>query len=319
VIQKPSMSFRLLLLTNATDAEPLRTLLGGGLLADWEVIKADNYEHVRFLQQWNPCDVVLVDSPQLTGGDHVELVSLPLPRRTPLVVLSDSAAGNPHRRAGQVQEHWLPRKLVLDHPGMLVVVLEQAAQFSQLDRQLRQREHALQDSQRQVNRLVNLLWNTLPTDLPTPWFTQRQMVERLHEEVLRSQRYGDDLSVVVGEVVECPGQPLDSLEPSNLSSWLAGRLGKHKRRSDVAGQYGPQGFLLLLTQTNEQGASQCCRRLRPLLQSSDTLPSGATAAPRIRFGLAGFSASSTTVTSLLARAEESLDQARLQSAACLTN
>jgi len=289
------------------------------LLADWEVIKADSYEHARFLQQWNPCDVVLVDSPQRIGGDHVELASLTLPRRTPVVVLSDSAAAKPHRRAGQAQEHWLSRKLVLEHPPMLVVVLEQAAQFSQLDRQLQQRAQALQDSQRQVNRLVNLLWNTLPTDLPTPWFTQRQMVDRLHEEVLRSQRYGDDLSVVVGEIAESPGQPLDSLEPSNLTSWLAGRLGKHKRRSDVAGQYGPQGFLLLLTQTNEEGASQCCRRLRPLLQSSEMLPSGATAAPQIRFGLAGFSTSSTTVTSLLARAEESLEQARLQAAACLAN
>jgi len=48
-------------------------------------------------------------------------------------------------------------------------------------------------------------------------------------------------------------------------------------------------------------------------------PSGATAAPQIRFGLAGFSTSSTTVTSLLARAEESLEQARLQAAACLAN
>jgi len=242
-----------------------------------------------------------------------------LPRRTPVVVLSDLGAAKPHRRAGQAQEHWLPRALVLEHPAMLVVVLGQAAQFSQLDRQLRQREESLCESQRQVNRLVSLLWSTLPAELPTPWFTQRQIVERLHEEVMRSKRYGDELSVVVGEVAESSSQHLDLLEPSKLTSWLARRLNKLKRRSDVVGQYGPQGFLLLLTQTNEDGASQCCRRLRPLLQSSDTLPDGAKAAPRFRFGLAGFSSSSATVTSLLARAEERLEQARLHSSDCLAS
>ncbi len=312
------ITHRLLLLTNPAEAETLRALLATRPLAEWEVLEAESQEHARFLQQWDPCDVILVDSSRMTEGDRTELTRLTFPRRTPLIVLVD-AARTAHLHAGQVPEHWLPRQLVLEHPVALTTVLRQAAQFSQLNRILQYREEALQDSRRQVNRLVNLLWNTIPSETPAPWFTQRQMLERLHEEVTRCKRYGDDLSVVVGELAGNPGQPLDQIDPGQLTAWLATGLGQHKRRSDVAGQYGPVGFLLLLTQTNEEGAIQCCQRLRPLLQHVDSLPEGIRAVPRIRLGLAGFSPASTTVSSLLARAEERLDLARQQAVDCLVN
>lgn len=306
MVLKHVVGFRLLLLSDSATGGPVRSLLAGGPLATWDVVEARSFEHARFLQQWNPCDVLLVDRGSVPGPEGEELTSLPLPGQIPLVVLSDA---EPVKTFG-LMGHWLPRRLALENPQLLAVILQQAAQYSRLEQLLQQQGEVLHDSQRQVNRLVDLLWQSVSAQAPTPWFTQRQMVERLHEEVLRSQRYGDALSVVVGELDDGPGQPLNALEPGELIAWTARQLGRHKRRSDVAGQYGPQGFLLLLTQTNELGAGHCCRRLHPLLESTDDLPEGARSAPRIRFGLSSFTCTSTTVPSLLARAEESLEQAR---------
>jgi GGDEF domain-containing protein len=77
----------------------------------------------------------------------------------------------------------------------------------------------------------------------------------------------------------------------------------------VAGQYGLNGFLMLLPQTTETGAAGCCRRLEALLQSAS---GGNGPRPPLHacFGIAGFSPDTSTPQSLLRRAEESLAQAR---------
>lgn len=325
MIGKQTSVFRLLLLADPAVATPLSSLQGGETLASWELVPVSNLEQARFMQQWDPCDAILVDQPRGAEAEPDHLALLSYPRRTPLVVLSDTPqaqAGLPAgahagvRRAlpcGQAPQHWLPRRLALDHPAILAVVLGQAAEHAELARRTRQREEELQGCRRQVRHLVELLWQGLPGQNPAPWFTQRQMVERLHEEVTRSRRYGDTLTVVLGELSASPQQPVEGLDPGELAAWLARHLTRHKRSCDVAGQYGPHGFLLLLPQTSESAALRCCRRLLPMLEKTDDLPPGAHAAPALRVGIAGFSPTTATVTSLLARAEEQLEQARLGS------
>ncbi len=301
---------RLLLLSDAPESGLLRSLFANDFLANWEVIEADGLEHARFLQQWNPCDLILVERSHGDAADE-DLGSLTLGQRTSVVILSDQ---EPTRQAS-LMEHWLPRRLVLEHPQILAVVLQQAAQLSGQGQLLRQREEALQSCRRQVNRLSDLLWQTVPESTLPPWFTQRQMIERLREEVMRSKRYGDPVSVVLGELGDSPDQAVDSLEPCGVADWMARQLGRHKRFCDLAGQYGPSGFLLVLPRTSEAEAQHCCRRLRAILEQPDNLPDKAAGPPKLFFGIAGFSPSLGTVTKLLARAEERLEAARQQAAA----
>jgi diguanylate cyclase (GGDEF)-like protein len=87
------------------------------------------------------------------------------------------------------------------------------------------------------------------------------------------------------------------------------QVNRNKRRCDVAGQYGPHGFMLLLPQTADQGALTCCRRLRPVLEAPQGQAAGA-ASVQVHFGIAALSPETATVTSLLARAEERLEQGR---------
>ncbi len=311
MIEKHFPGFRLLLLADGSSGAPLRSLLAEGPLAGWEVVVAESFAHTRFIQQWDPCDMVLVDHTEVEETAPDDLHCLSLPKRTPMVVLSDTTPPEPDRSGRQPRSHWLPRKTVLEQPGILSVVLEQAVQLSEMDCLLQQREESLRDCRRQVDRLADLLWQSTPTQRPVPWFTQRHMMERLGEEVTRSKRYGDLLSVVVGELTDSPRQAVDLLDPCDLAGWMARQFCRHKRHCDVAGQYGPQGFLLLLPQTSELSAGHCCQRLLPLLENSNDLPEGAKAPPSVRVGIAGLAGSSTTASNLLARAEERLQQARL--------
>jgi GGDEF domain-containing protein len=311
MVRRQLWGLRLLLLSDDLESGSLRSLLRDDLLANWEVSEADSLEHARFLQQWNPCDLVLVDRSQGGDGDQEDLGSLALGQRTSLVVLSDQ---EPPGQVG-VMENWLPRRQVLEHPQILAVVMQQAAQLSAQSQLLRQREDSLQGCQRQVNRLSDLLWQTVPESALPPWFTQRQMIERLREELTRSKRYGDPVSVVLGELADSPEQLVDTLEPCEVADWMARQLGRHKRFCYLAGQYGPRGFLLLLPRTGEAEAQHCCRRLRAILEKPDGLPDKAAGPLKIYFGIAGYSSALATVTKLLARAEERLEAARQQAAA----
>jgi diguanylate cyclase (GGDEF)-like protein len=201
--------------------------------------------------------------------------------------------------------HWLPRFMVQEQPLVLAAALEQTAHVTELRRRCRQCGTALQESRRQVDRLAGLLWRTLPGDNAPRWLTQRHMLERLQEEVSRAQRYGDPLTVVLGEV----DSPFDDKNEA-LSPWIAERLARARRRSDVAGQYGPRGFMLLLTHTTQAGGVACCRRLqqifRPDSESRETLRGPV----RAYFGIAGYSPAVPTLPRLLALAERNLGAAR---------
>ena len=78
------------------------------------------------------------------------------------------------------------------------------------------------------------------------------------------------------------------------------------RRSDVAGQYGPHGFMMLLPRTSETGALGCCERLRALLEQPPSLRGPL----RAYFGVAALDGAEETITTLLSRAEERLEEAR---------
>src|SRR5260370_11073790 len=126
------------------------------------------------------------------------------------------------------------------------------------------------------------------------------MGERLEEELARTRRHGGPLSVVLGEVQLGEGAQREaSAQP--LASWMASRVGQHKRRCDVAGQYGLNGLMLLLPRADSSEAASACRRLRAVLEQS---ASGTGPVPPLRayFGVASVAPGTTTVPGLLRRA-----------------
>jgi diguanylate cyclase (GGDEF)-like protein len=300
---------RVLLAASASEGSAVRALFAGNGMPGWRAVDAQSLERAHSLQQLDPCDVVLLDS-SLAGADPDSLNELTTMRRSPIVLLSDAEPATLRSYFKKGIGHWLPRRHVLVYPPLLAAVLHQAAGYYDLQLQLRQREEMLRDCQKQLDRLLEMLWLSIPQEGRPAWLSQRRMVERLSEEVQRSQRHGDPLTVVLAELTDGPGQPVSALPTDELGQWTARQVGKHKRRCDLAGQYGPHGFMMLLPHTSDRGAVEYCRRLRPLLENAEQLPAGAAAPLQVMFGIATYSTGTASVKGLLSRAEERLEQAR---------
>ena len=90
---------------------------------------------------------------------------------------------------------------------------------------------------------------------------------------------------------------------------MAEQIAREKRRCDVAGQYGLHGFMLLLPQSSEVEARGACQRLGGLLAHP---PHADLPALHACFGLASVQGDLLSVQGLLRRAEERLEQARVE-------
>ncbi|MGH7226511.1 MAG: diguanylate cyclase, partial [Gemmataceae bacterium] len=257
----------------------------------------------------DPCYVLLLDCSLYRGGSD-DLSWLAGQRRAPVLFLGDDDAEAVADALRQGAHYWMPRELAQHHAPVLAAMLRQAAEFGDLQRRGQETSEALEDTRRQVNRLVNLLWEAVPGEGRARWFTQRHMLERLEEEVIRTQRYGGPLAVVLGEVDAAATVKTPRGEVGQAATWIVDQISRVKRRSDVAGQYGLQGFMLLLPQTAETGATGCCQRLRSLLEQPavSISPFGPL---HVHFGIACFSSEVRSVKSLLSRAEERLERGKL--------
>jgi diguanylate cyclase (GGDEF)-like protein len=300
---------RVLLIAGDEGRKALGNLFASELAEEWELLEAECFREARFMLQHEECDLLLVDQEAYEQEAPAALPWLAVQRRAPLLLLADL---NPDRIAMALDDgvaHWLPRGLALEHPGLLAAALRQAANHADLRRQVRNTGEALADCRRQVNRLVGMLWETTPAESPQRWFGQRYMMDRLEEELTRADRHRTPLAIVLGEL---DAESFDSSprEAQSLSSWTAERICSAKRRHDVAGQYGPHGFMLLLGHTTEPGAIMCCRRLQTVLEHSSRPSSWGLGPVRVHFGVASYSENTATPQSLLGRAEERLDQAR---------
>jgi GGDEF domain-containing protein len=184
-----------------------------------------------------------------------------------------------------------------------------AAQLTELQRGQRRAREGWQQCRRHTDRLVNLLWRSVPADSQRPCLSQRYILERLHEEVARSNRHGSVFTVAVGEVQGEGENPKDE-ESDSWLDWLTATVARAKRRCDVAGHYGLRGLMLLMVHTPAAGAEVGCRRLQQALEEAAPSPPGPRGPVRACFGLATFAGQGSTPQSLLSRAERHLQAAR---------
>jgi GGDEF domain-containing protein len=295
------------------DRSHLTALLAAAGVGNWDVHAADSLEHARFLLQHQHCDVVLADSQRGARNEWKDLARLAEQRGVPTVLLVELTAQQLSSVLTNRVHQWLPRELVPCHPELLAAALLSGLRYAEERRRTRLAYRRLDDSRRQVGRLLELLWQTTILDAQARLCSQRHMLERLEQEVARAERYGTPLSVALAEVQPTAPETIAGA-PFTLDARTMKRLLQTKRRSDVAGQYGPRGFMLLLAQTPEDRANLCCRRLKERLEKTDQ---DAEALPQIRsyFGVASYSAEMASVQRLLGRAEERLEEARGRSEA----
>jgi diguanylate cyclase (GGDEF)-like protein len=294
-----------------TERTELKQTLDGPLADDWEVLEADSLERVRFLLQHRSCHMVVVDESLHPQDGAASLGWLVRAAKAPVVYLTNGAPESAVAALGEGVAQWMPRDLAIRQPRLLDAVLRRADQTAALDARCNRFVDELAESRRQANRLLALLWETSTGEARNRFLSQRQMMERFQEEVARTERHGSPLAVVLGEIqCDAATSPRDESQ-ALLENWTAEQISRAKRRADVAGQYGPHGFMVLLVQTSEHGATSFCRRLRSLLEQSPGTSGGPPICCRAHFGVAGYGSATFNSRLILSRAEELLDQSKL--------
>ncbi len=312
-----NMRRRVLLAAGPSAAGPIRQLFLHGPLDSWEAVEADSFAQVRFIAKHNPCDLALVHEDLLHREGEPALAWIAQNHDIPVVFLTSYHAETITRAYRQGVTVCLPRDLSLAHPWLLDAALERAAAVGEENRGRRRNFEQLLQCRRHIDRLVNLIWRASPMEPNTHWFTQRHTMERLQEEISRTERHGTPLTLAVAEVrvedqeevIEAAGA--EEVDVIKMDEWTSQIVSQGKRRCDVAGQYGMQGFLLLMVHTPKEGGVICCKRLKELLEkSAGDAGIGAQGPIRAYFGLASSSADTASAQSLLHYAEQNLEAAK---------
>jgi diguanylate cyclase (GGDEF)-like protein len=289
------------------DAEVQR-LFAQPALAGWDAVGIDSSMAAPLLKS-TPCELLLAteNHHRQVGLDGIEWLAQQ--QAMPILLVADLPADTVAQAYVRGASLWLPRHQVLEHPSLLAGALHRLAEWKEIQERHLTARRSLEECRRQVNRLVALLSRTGTLDEDNQWYTQRHMLERLHEEIARAQRHATPLSLALGEVRSLYGEEL-AQDWADLVDWTAARLARGKRRCDIIGQYGVDGFMLLMTHTPSVGGLTCCRRLQEYLEMSPEPGKGPRGPVQAYFGVAGFSPEAATVQRLLRVAEEHLEAAR---------
>ena len=94
-----------------------------------------------------------------------------------------------------------------------------------------------------------------------------------------------------------------------LPDWSVAAILRGKRRCDVVGQYGQDGFMLLMVQTPKPGGVACCRRLQLHLEHPEHERPGPRTPVHSFFGVASLAGASSGPQKLLRIAEQNLELA----------
>jgi two-component system cell cycle response regulator len=170
----------------------------------------------------------------------------------------------------------------------------------------------LQDELREKNTMLARLSTTDPV---TGLRTRRYATEVLSIEWIRARRYQTPLAVMMADldhfkhVNDKYGHPAGDAVLRGVSEVLRQSL----RASDVSGRYGGEEILVILPQTELDGAMQVANRWRQAVEAATfRAPDGRGVGVTVSIGVAIFDPSHTSAEDLVAAADEALYRAKHQ-------
>jgi len=185
------------------------------------------------------------------------------------------------------------------HPAELVARLRLHLKIKRLESELRDKNQ--------------MLAKESMTDAVTGLRSRRYVSEVLAIEVLRARRYRLPLAVLMADldhfkrVNDRFGHPVGDAVLRRVSDLLRGLL----RATDVAGRFGGEEFLVILPQTDRDGARTLAERWRQSLElASLEAPDGKRIRTTVSVGVAEFSAQMERPDDLVRAADEALYSAK---------
>ncbi len=277
-------------------------------LEQWTTVFADDLSKARCSLQHNPCDVLIVHEELLEKEGPQALGWLAWKQNFPVVFLGDMPEN--FSRAYEIGvTTCLARDMAMAHPPLLDFTMRSALTMHQTKAALERTKEQLSQTRSHIDRLVTLLCRTGLQPNDHLWYPQPYMMERLQEEIARAERHKIPLSLAIGELQSDDEVPSEET-PALLPDWSTDLIVREKRRCDVAGQYGPQNFMLLMVQTPKHGGMTCLKRLQQVIEH----PPEKARWPHVRafFGLTTMIGERLQPQTLLRNAEQNLEVARAE-------
>ncbi len=105
-------------------------------------------------------------------------------------------------------------------------------------------------------------------DSLTNIFNHRYFQERIHSEVLRAQRYKHALSLVMFDIdsFKLYNDQHGHLEGDRILKQVAAILKQHSRKVDVVCRYGGEEFMIILPDTDSNGAKIMAEKIRKAIE-----------------------------------------------------
>lgn len=164
-------------------------------------------------------------------------------------------------------------------------------------------------SEGEKHRLIDTLERLSRTDGLTGLMNRRALTESLVHEVDRAKRYKSSLSLILcdidsfKEINDTYGHDVGDRALQTISATLKTFL----RKTDLAGRYGGDEFMLILPETSRKGAENLVNKLLSIMGETDLqLPDGKPVRLSMSIGIAEPSASDAGTDALIKRADDAM-------------
>ncbi|HVN39353.1 MAG TPA: diguanylate cyclase [Myxococcota bacterium] len=270
-----------------------------GVTAFTRVLEArDGLEGLSLLVR-EPVDVVLCDlaMPKLDGDKLLRMKDAnPGGSNIPFVFLTGSA--DPERRARLISSGAADAIAKPFHPGELLARLQLHLKVKRLQDELMLKNAALAQLS-SVDALTGLR-------------ARRFLDEILNVEFLRARRYRTPLAVVMADldhfkrINDGSGHPTGDRVLRELGALFLSMV----RRTDVAGRYGGEEFLVIHPQSTATGAATLAERLRHAVETARFDAEGAPLRVTLSLGVAEYDRQMSSPRDLIASADRALYAAK---------
>jgi diguanylate cyclase (GGDEF)-like protein len=220
-------------------------------------------------------------------------------------------------KAGSAE--YLLKDQVLYDPTHLDRAVQSAVYTKRLERENRLIIETLRTKNLELEQLNKKLWEMSHTDELTTCFNRRYISSRLEEEIYRGLRYSLPLSVVMMDLDHFKriNDTYGHLSGDQMLQHVAQTLRTTLRETDLVGRFGGEEFLLLLPNTDLDGAEIICNRLREKLAAQGVQIGERKLTVTASFGIAGLSQECNNAAALLKLADQNLFRAKAMGRNCV--
>lgn len=161
-------------------------------------------------------------------------------------------------------------------------------------------------------RLYKELETMATTDAVTGIYNHRAFQERLNEEVLRAERYGQPLSVIIMDVdhFKRVNDSYGHLEGDHVLREISSLFTQSFRKMDYIARYGGEEFAVILPHSPKEPSFQTADRVRKAVENASLIRSNPVAKITISMGVATFPEDGRDQKELLDRADQALYRAK---------